>query len=70
VNLDPEFRAKFNRSPCPICESVEGCDHTVFERLLALDDTAYRDRMRAEDPLYQRQLQLRAHFNASGRTEP
>lgn len=51
-NIDPEFRRKFNKQRCPICDSVEGCDHTMKERLRALEDTAYRDQMRADDPLY------------------
>lgn len=50
-NIDPEFRRKFNKQRCPICESVEGCDHTMKERLRALEDTEYRDQMRADDPL-------------------
>jgi hypothetical protein len=40
---------------CPICESIEGCDHPLSERVRAFEDTAYRDRMRAEDPLWQLQ---------------
>lgn len=53
--VDPEFRRRFNKTRCPICESIEGCDHTMNERLRALEDTAYRDQMRAGDPLWQLQ---------------
>ena len=52
MNIDPEFRRKFNKARCPICNGVEGCDHTMKERLRALEDTEYRDRMRADDPLW------------------
>lgn len=51
MNIDPEFRRKFNKQRCPICSSIEGCDHTMWERLRALTDLEYRDQMRRDDPL-------------------
>lgn len=53
--IEPEFVERFNKTKCPICNSVEGCDHTLKERLRAMEDTVYRDQMRAADPLYQLQ---------------
>ncbi len=53
--IDPEFRRRMRNQRCPICESIEGCDHPLSERVRAFEDTAYRDRMRAEDPLWQLQ---------------
>lgn len=52
-------RHRYAKTRCPICDSVEGCDHTMYERVKALKDYAYRDEMRAADPLYQLQLARR-----------
>lgn len=52
MHVEPEVRRKLRTQRCPICNSIEGCDHTVNERLRAMSDIEFRDRLRAEDPLY------------------
>lgn len=60
THVEPEVRNAFRNKPCPICESIEGCDHPLIERLRASFDTDYRDQLRAEDPLWQLQQAKRA----------
>ena len=43
--LEKEAIRKINRLPCPICGGIEGCDHTVSERLRAFEDASQFPRL-------------------------
>jgi hypothetical protein len=52
MHIEPEIRQKLRVERCPICHSVEGCDHTLNERARALFDADFRKKLQDEDPLF------------------